>query len=74
MTTLAEWRRQQPGKVPGRTMSQTELAERLGLSRSYLSEIETGAKEPPLRVAVAIEGLTGGSVKAASFIVAEAHA
>ena len=27
-----------------------ELAERLGVDRSYLSEIETGKKDPSLRV------------------------
>ncbi len=30
--------------------TQVELAERLGVDRSYLSEIETGKKDPSLRV------------------------
>ena len=30
--------------------SQVELAEMLGIDRSYLSEIETGKKDPSLRV------------------------
>ena len=30
--------------------TQVELAERLGIDRSYLSEIETGKKDPSLRV------------------------
>ena len=30
--------------------TQVELADRLGIDRSYLSEIETGKKDPSLRV------------------------
>jgi transcriptional regulator with XRE-family HTH domain len=30
--------------------TQVEMAERLGVDRSYLSEIETGKKDPSLRV------------------------
>jgi transcriptional regulator with XRE-family HTH domain len=30
--------------------TQVELAEQLGIDRSYLSEIETGKKDPSLRV------------------------
>jgi transcriptional regulator with XRE-family HTH domain len=33
-----------------RGWKQVELAELLGLDRSYLSEIETGKKDPSLRV------------------------
>ena len=34
--------------------TQVELAEMLGIDRSYLSEIETGKKDPGLRVLKAI--------------------
>jgi transcriptional regulator with XRE-family HTH domain len=34
--------------------TQVDLAERLGIDRSYLSEIETGKKDPGLRVLRAI--------------------
>jgi transcriptional regulator with XRE-family HTH domain len=30
--------------------TQVELSERLGIDRSYLSEIETGKKDPSLRI------------------------
>jgi transcriptional regulator with XRE-family HTH domain len=33
-----------------RQWTQVELAEMLGIDRSYLSEIETGKKDPSLRV------------------------
>jgi transcriptional regulator with XRE-family HTH domain len=33
-----------------RQLTQVELAEILGIDRSYLSEIETGKKDPSLRV------------------------
>jgi len=33
-----------------RGLTQVELAEMLGVDRSYLSEIETGKKDPSLRV------------------------
>jgi transcriptional regulator with XRE-family HTH domain len=34
--------------------TQVELAEMLGIDRSYLSEIETGKKDPSLRILKAI--------------------
>lgn len=37
-----------------RGLTQVELAEMLGIDRSYLSEIETGKKDPSLRVLKAI--------------------
>jgi transcriptional regulator with XRE-family HTH domain len=33
-----------------RKLTQVELADMLGIDRSYLSEIETGKKDPSLRV------------------------
>jgi len=37
-----------------RHLTQVELAEMLGIDRSYLSEIETGKKDPSLRILKAI--------------------
>lgn len=37
-----------------RGWTQVELAEMLGIDRSYLSEIETGKKDPSLRILKAI--------------------
>lgn len=48
--------------------SQSEFARQIGVSRSYLSEIASGAKLPSLTVAAAIERETGGKVSAMSFI------
>lgn len=61
MTALAKWR-----KAAGREATQAKFAERLGISRSYLSEIETGAKKPALDLAFRIERETGGAVPAKS--------
>lgn len=43
-------------------------ADRLGVSRSYLSDILNGNKTPSLDLAVRIERLTGGAVPASSWI------
>ena len=40
-----------------RRMSQTDLAERLGVSRQNISSYETGYKVPPLKVVVAAADL-----------------
>ena len=45
--------------------SRTVWADRIGISRSYLSDILNGHKIPSLPVAVRIEELTGGKVTAA---------
>jgi transcriptional regulator with XRE-family HTH domain len=45
--------------------SRTAWADRIGISRSYLSDILNGHKIPSLAVAVRIEELTGGKVTAA---------
>lgn len=42
---------------------QADLAQRLNVSRGYLSELVNGNKTPSLEMAVRIECLTGGSVK-----------
>ena len=42
-----------------------ELAELLGFSRAYLSQLENGHKSPSLKLAAQIERLSQGKVKAA---------
>lgn len=51
-------------------------ADRLGVSRSYLSDLLNGNKTPSLELATKIERATGGVVPASSWIPdpAEAHA
>lgn len=48
--------------------SQAKLAEEIGVSRAYMSELVGGTKTPSLFVAVAIERATEGRIKAASWI------
>ncbi len=48
--------------------SQAKLADSVGVSRAYMSELVGGTKTPSLAVAVAIERATDGAVKAASWI------
>jgi DNA-binding transcriptional regulator YdaS (Cro superfamily) len=43
-------------------------ADRLGVSRSYLSDLLNGNKRPSLDLAVQIERATGGAVPATSWI------
>jgi transcriptional regulator with XRE-family HTH domain len=43
-------------------------AERLGISRSYLSDLLNRKKTPSLELAVRIQNLTGGAVPASSWI------
>lgn len=43
-------------------------ADKLGVSRSYLSDILNGNKTPSLELAVKIERATGGVILAASWI------
>jgi DNA-binding transcriptional regulator YdaS (Cro superfamily) len=43
-------------------------ADRLGVSRSYLSDLLNGNKTPSLELAVQIERATGGAVPASSWI------
>lgn len=42
-------------------------ADKIGVTRSYLSDILNGKKTPSLKVAVTIERMTGGEVKAVSW-------
>lgn len=49
-------------------LRQSEWAERIGCSRSYLSEILSGKKRPSLEVACRIEDLTEGKVPASSWM------
>lgn len=48
--------------------SRAAWAARVGVSRSYLSDMLNGKKTPSLDVAVRIERLTGGAVPASSWI------
>jgi DNA-binding transcriptional regulator YdaS (Cro superfamily) len=49
-------------------LKQSALADTLGISRGYMSELVSGSKTPSLEIAVAIERATGGAVPAASWI------
>ncbi|WP_414973790.1 helix-turn-helix transcriptional regulator [Cereibacter sphaeroides] len=49
-------------------MTRERFAAALGISRSYLSLLETGKKQPSLEVAVRIERITSGAVPASSWI------
>ena len=48
--------------------SQAALASDLGISRSHMSELVSGAKKPSLDLAFAIERATGGAVPASSWV------
>jgi transcriptional regulator with XRE-family HTH domain len=48
--------------------SQTKWADRLGISRSYLSDILAGKKTPSLALAVKIMTETGGRVACESWV------
>lgn len=48
--------------------SQAALADQIGVSRAYMSELVGGSKTPSLSVAVAIENATRGQIKAASWV------
>lgn len=49
-------------------LSQSEWAKRLGISRSYLSDILSGNKTPSLALAVKIQAETAGEVSCESWI------
>lgn len=49
---------------------QSALAEVLGVSRGYMSELVGGTKQPSLELAFAIERATGGAVPASSWVAA----
>lgn len=49
-------------------VSQTKWAERLGISRSYLSDILAGNKTPSLALAVKIQAETQGRVTCESWV------
>jgi transcriptional regulator with XRE-family HTH domain len=48
--------------------SRGDVANALGISRSYFSELESGVKTPGLALAVEIERLTEGAVPVASWL------
>lgn len=70
MNRLAQYLRTDPAA----RLTQSQQAEIFGISRSYLSEIASGAKRPSLDVAFRIERETGGAVPASSWVSAEAAA
>ena len=51
-----------------RSMTQREFAERIGVSRSYLSMLISGSKIPSLKIATKIEKETGGEVTAIAML------
>jgi DNA-binding transcriptional regulator YdaS (Cro superfamily) len=58
--------------IIGSGESQTKWAARLGISRSYLSDILAGNKTPSLALAVKIQTETGGAVTCESWVPAPA--
>jgi transcriptional regulator with XRE-family HTH domain len=64
---LAGWRK-------ANKITQSDLADRLGISQEFVSQIETGAgdRRPGLKLAVAIEKATGGDVPASLWIAGTA--
>jgi DNA-binding XRE family transcriptional regulator len=57
-----------------RRWTQKQLAANLGVrSKSYISELETGAQPWPLKLALRYERLSGGMVPAASICPAAAE-
>ena len=60
MTTLSEY-------IAASGKSQAQIAEMLGISASYLSQIASGKRLPALDLAARIEAATGGAVTAISF-------
>lgn len=48
--------------------SRAHWAEKLGISKPYLSDLLNGKKQPSLEMAVKIERETGGAVPATSWI------
>jgi transcriptional regulator with XRE-family HTH domain len=49
-------------------LTQTAWADRIGVSRSYMSNLLNGKKRPSLEVAVRIERETGGLIPASSWV------
>lgn len=54
-----------------RKVKQSEMAAKLGVSQSYLSQVETGARRSNLELALAIERVTEGAIPAASWVQPE---
>lgn len=51
-----------------KNMTQAQLAEMVGVSRAYMSQLVKGPKTPSLAVASAIERATKGRVKASDWV------
>jgi len=55
-------------------IKQSDLADRLGISQAFLSQLLNGRRTPSLELAVRIERLTGGAVPAASWVAPDGEA
>jgi transcriptional regulator with XRE-family HTH domain len=51
-----------------KTRKAKELAEQIGISASFLSDMKKGNRTPGLKVAFALEDATGGAVTARSWL------
>jgi len=47
---------------------QLDVAQKLGVSQAYLSQLLSGQRRPSLELAVHIEQMTGGAVPATSWV------
>lgn len=51
-------------------LTQVALAERIGISRSYLAELMSGVKKPAIATIVKVAAATGGAVPPESWFAA----
>lgn len=56
------------GYLQSTGQTQVAFALRVGISKSYLSELKTGKKTPSLRLAMKIQAATDSKVPAASWV------
>ena len=49
---------------------QSEIADNIGISRGYMSDLVAGEKTPSLKIALAIERVTAGAVPASCWVAA----
>lgn len=61
MTPFAKW-------LDSDAETQSAFARKIGISRSYLSEIASGKKRPSLALAFKIESATEGAIPASSWV------
>lgn len=67
MTELAKYRNK-------KKLSQRDLAKQIGISQGVLSRFEAGLATPGLEMAFRIQRVTGGAVKAQSWVSADGDA